>query len=76
MGDISQQVLSLYRLPPAKIVDLGRVDFGPLVSEGEGIQAQAQIPDLRAGHTYAIWTREDGIAVVDFGRLGGLPTYS
>ena len=56
-------------LPPAKIVDLGRVDFGRLVSEGEGtdlqlVQAQSQIHDPQAGHTYAIWTREGGIALM------------
>ena len=56
-------------LPPAKIVDLGRVDFGRLVSEGGGadlqlVQAQAQIHDPQAGHTYAIWTREGGIALM------------
>lgn len=56
-------------LPPAKIVDLGRVDFGRLVSEGEGtdlqlVQAQSQIHDPQAGHTYAIWTREGGIVLM------------
>ena len=56
-------------LPPAKIVDLGRVDFGRLVSEGGGadlqlVQAQSQIHDPQAGHTYAIRTREGGIALM------------
>ncbi len=56
-------------LPPAKIVDLGRVDFGRLVSERQAadlqlVQAQSQIRDPQAGHTYAIWTREGGIALM------------
>lgn len=54
-------------LPPAKIVDLGQVDFGRLVSEGRAAAlelAQAQIADPQAGHTYAIWTREGGIALM------------
>lgn len=56
-------------LPPAKIVDLGRVDFGHLVSAGGGtdlqlVQSQSQIRDPQAGHTYAIWTREGGIALM------------
>ena len=56
-------------LPPAKIVDLGRVDFGRLVSEGRPsdlqlVQSQSQIHDPQAGHTYAIRTREGGIALM------------
>ena len=56
-------------LPPAKIVDLGRINFGRLVSEGGGadlqlVQAQAQIHDPQAGHTYAIRTREGGMALM------------
>ena len=56
-------------LPPAKSVDLGRVDFGRLVSEGrlpdlQPAQAQAQIHDPQVGHTYAIWTREGGMALM------------
>ena len=57
------------QFPLAKIVDLGRVDFGHLVSE-EGIadlqpaQTQAQIADPQAGHTYAIETREGGTALM------------
>ena len=66
-------------LPPAKSVDLGRVDWGRLVSEGrppnlQPYQAQSQIFDPQAGHTYAIWTREGGMAlmhVLEVVRPGG-----
>ena len=49
-----------------KIVDLGQVDFGHLVSAGlpAGLQPTDVVIEPQEGKTYAIWTREGGIALM------------
>ena len=52
---------------PLDMADLGRVDFGRLVSAGPANlrldpDSRSKIP--QEGHTYAFWTREGGIALM------------